>query len=764
MTPPPRLGEWLTGALAPGRCRDEILGDLAELWHVHLCSRRRGRWLYWRHAISLLVWARRAPDHNPADPDPAPRRPGARLAQDLRYALRLARRQPGFTAVAVATLALGIAAATAIFTICDRVLIQPLPYADPDRIVVLHKVSFGFSARGMTVGRAAASSPALSAVGLYAPGGMNLGEADAPQRVNAAVVTHGFFQSLGAQPVAGRALTPDDDRDFARVAVLSFDLWRRRFHEDRAAIGREIRLNSQAFTVVGVMPRGFDFPADASVWVPIGSDGQVTGGALAPSVVARLAPDMTPAQAAEALTRAEGAARPGGDNDPAIVTSLKEELVGGARPNLLLLAALVGLLLAATSANVAGLLLSRLRVRQRELSLRSALGASRGRLVAQLTVESGAIAAAGAALGLVLTFWMLRAFEAAVPTFAAHVDLSHPGFDVFGVAGAVTALSTLIAGAGPALAVRKRAPADILRAGASTARSSRWFGQSLVVAQIALALVLLAGTSATLAVLARLGRVDLGFDNPRAIVFELTIPLSRYGSAAGVPALIAEIERGLRAIPGVSSVGVTDYAPGSAQTGIGMPIAAPGDPEPADGSRQTASLLIATPDYFRAMGIRMIAGRAFTERDVAAAPRVAILSESAARALAGEPARAIGRRVEDRFRPNAGGLEVVGVVADVRLRRRMTGTQAQLYQPVAQTFVRGSAGVAIDADGEVETVIARARDVLRRIDADLPIYSVLRLSDLRARYLATERVTVALTAAFGGLSIVLAAVGLYGLL
>ena len=763
MTGPPRVARWLTSTLAPAEHRDELLGDLAELWHTHLCARSGGRWTYWRHALSLVWWARRSQPTAAPDPGPRRRRP-ARVTQDLRYTLRLARRQPLFTALAIATLALGIAAATAIFTICDRVLIQPLPYTDPDRIVVLDNVGFGFTKHGMAVGRLVAQSPALAGVGLYAPGGLNLGDADSPLRVSAAAVTHGFFAAMGAPPLLGRTTTAEEDRDAARVAVLSFDSWQRRFHGDRAIIGRSIRLNSQTFTIIGVMPRGFSFPGDSALWVPVGADHQLTGAALAPRVVARLAPGVTPRQAGEALDRAEAEARPQNRDDPALVTLLKEELVGGARPNLLLLASLVALLLAATSANVAGLLLSRLRVRQRELSLRAALGASRARLAGQMAVECSAMAVAGATLGLLLAIWMLQAFEAAVPTFAPHVRLSQPGLDVFAVALGVTAASTLLFGIAPTMAVLRRAPADLLRDGVSSTRRTRWFGQSLVVVQIALALILLAGTSATLAVLVRLSRIDLGFENRRAIVFELTLPFSRYPTQAAVADLIARLESTLRTIPGVSTVAMTDYAPGSTQTGIGMSIVDVRGKVNEDTPRQSAAVLMATPDYFRAMGIRLIAGRSFSDRDSSTAPRVAILGETAARALAGDPANAVGRRVQDRFRPQSAGLEIVGVVADVRLRKHMAGTQTQIYLPVSQSLLRGTAAVVLDATENPDAVVARARQLIGAIDPELPIYSAMRIADLRARFLATERVTVALTGAFGGLSLVLAAVGLYGLL
>jgi predicted permease len=757
---------WLVRWAAPAH-REELLGDLTELWHASLATRRGGRWRWGRHALSAIWWSRRQRAIGAApDGDPPPRgRWGRQLMQDTRYFLRMAVRQPAFTLLTIGTLGLGIAAATAVFTICSRVLIQPLPYTDPDRIVVLDNVGFGFTARGMTVARFVADLPELAAVGLYAPGGLNLGDADMPLRVPAAAVSHGFFPALGAAAALGRTTSIDDDLAFAPVAVISAGAWRRLFDADPAAPGRQLRLNSQAFTVIGVMPDGFSFPAGTDVWIPVGADQQLTGAAFAPMLVARLRHGVSEAQTVEALARAEAAqGRSSPDDDRPIVTPLKTELVGGTRPSLLFLTGLAGLLLAATSANVAGLLLARLRTRQRELLLRSALGASRGRLVRQVATECALLSAAGAAAGFGLAILIVRAFRASVPTFAPHVDLTRIDADMLAVGGGVTLAVALLFGAGPAAAVLRRPPAGVMREGASPSRGARWFGQTLVVVQIAAALVLLAGTGAALTAMVRLHRVPLGFDNARAIVFELTLPFSRYRNAAAVTALVEQIETALRRLPGVRAVGVTDYAPGSAQTGIGMRLLETHEPRDAEESRPGASMLMATPGYFDAMGVRVIAGRRFTSADRAAAPRVAIVSEGAARSLTPDPAGAVGRRVQMRFGKPGESLEIVGVVADVRLRRQMTGTQTQIYLPVAQSFVRGSAGVVIDADGSEEQVIARARQVLTTIDPELPLYNVVRVADLRARFLATERVTLALGGAFGALALALAAIGLYGTL
>jgi predicted permease len=758
---PPRAASWLVRTLAPEPVRDEILGDLDELWQARLHQGRSSRLAYWRHVLSLLWWARRRERH--VYRLPRGDASASHLLADIRFGVRLAARQPAFTLMIVATLSIGIAAATAIFTISHRVLLQPLPYPDPDRIVVLDNVGFAFTPTGMAVPRYVREVREIEAVGLYAIGGLNLGTEASPVRVTAAAVTSGFFGALGAAPSLGQPIAPAHDVG-ERVVVLSQDLWRGQFAADPSIVGREIRLNSAAFTVVGVMPPGFTFPARTALWIPVGADSQITGAAFAPTMIARLQRGVTSAAAEQALVDAVArAGAPPRSRRPS-ATELREELVGHLRPNLIFLVVLVGLLLGAACASVAGLMLSRLCIRRRELLLRAALGASGGRLLRQLVTESAAIAAVSATAGLLLAVWMIHAFAAAVPTFAPDVDLTSVRPDLFLLGTAVSLAAIVLFGLGPAVAARRTPVATILREGASPGRYARRTGQALVVAQIATSLVILAGASTTVALVLRLNRVDLGFHNGRALMFEVTLPFSRYSSASATEALLDAFETRLRQLPGVRAVGATSLTPGSPQIGVGMRLLRPNETEDATEGRPSPALLMASPDFFRAMGIRLLAGRTFTAADSARSPRVAVVSASAARTLVKDPAQAVGLRVMDRFSRSPTDIEIVGVVDDVRLRRQMDGVQRQVYLPVAQSIFRGAAGIVVDAEGDDAAIVAIVRRTLRDIDPELPIYSVLRLEDVRARYVATERITLALTGLFSAVALLLAAVGLYGVL
>lgn len=688
------------------------------------------------------------------------------MMDDIRYAGRLIKRQPAFALLMVITLALGIGAASAVFTICDRVLLRPLPYPSPERIVALDKVSYAFSPRGMAIPRDLMELRELEAVGMYATGGLNLGDGAGAVRLRAAAATSGFFKALGVGAAMGRVFDPAEDRDAARVAVLSAETWRRHFEQDLAILGREIRLNSQSFRVIGVMPSGFTFPSEAGVWIPPGSDRQISGPAFGPSMLARIAPGVSIAQVTDAIARFM-AGRRKVDALPReewpLVRPLRDRLVGGARPTLVFLAGVVGLLLAATCANVAGLLLARLRVRGRELLVRSALGASRGRLVRQLLIECFVLTGPAAALGLLGSIATVRLFAASVPTFAPDVDLTTPDARFFVVGVAVSLVTAVVFAFGPALLASRKPASEILREGATPRRRARWLGQVLVVSQVAVALVLLAATSAALAVVVRLARIDLGFTNERAVVFELTLPNSRYGTAAAKVDFLDRLETRLRSSPLVVAAGTTDYVPGSTHMGIGVGLQLAGH-EPPRGERLIASLLSATPDYFRTMGIPIRAGRSFLPTDRTGTAPVAIVSEAAARAL--EPGgNVVGQRLLLNFGRAPTEIEIVGVSASVRNRAVIGDAPRQIYRPVGQGVMGGSAGVAVDlAAGSDASGLAFARTVVHEIDPELPLYNVTRVKDLRARFLATERLTLAMTAIFGGLALALSAIGLFGVL
>ena len=691
---------------------------------------------------------------------------------DLRYACRLIRRQPAFAVLVAGTLALGIAASTAVFTICDRVLLRPLPYPSPDRVVAIGRPGFDMSNGHLTVSNDITQSPAFTSVGLYATGGLNLGDESAPARLRAAATSAGFFSALGVSPIVGRPFNLNEERRAQKLAVLSFTTWTTRYGGRRDITGQPIRLNGQVFTVVGVMPAGFTFPENTEVWIPVFSDEQISGAAFAPLVLGRLAPHVTYAQARDALQRMKDASKAHNPHNPwyrpAEVTPLQAYLTSAARPTLLFLAAAVALLLIATAANVAGVLLSRLRARQRELLVRSALGASRTRLVGQLMIESLVLTTLGGAVGLGLAVAAVRTFAATAPAFAPNVNVVSIDARFLAIGLTVMLVTGLLFGLVPAVMASRRSTAGVLREGVTATDRSGWLKGSLVMAQIATALVLLTAMTAALAMVVRLTHVDLGFDNAHAMVFELTLPQARYADNEAIVRVIDQITGRLGAVSGVAEVGASSIAPGSSAIGIGVSLEAAERAEPPEGDRPSGTLLAATPDYFRAMGIPVLAGRPFTPADRPGAPDVAVLSASAATLLWGDPSSAIGKRVRTKlFRDRDYKdveLDVVGVVGDTRLRGVVGQASPQIYRPFAQAPPFGTASVAVGARGDPAAIVAVVRDTVRAVDADLPPYNVSLVSHVRAQFLVDQRLTLALTSAFAIIALALSAIGLYGVL
>jgi putative ABC transport system permease protein len=774
---PPTL--WLSNvrALLPRHRREEIEGDLIETWSL---TRRRGRLpaarAFWSHASSIVLRRHRLSAASPVAPHERRSRVVLdQLRSDLRYSARLVRRRPGFAALTIATLALGIGASTAVFTIADRVLFRPLPYPDPARIVAPAPVTVGFAA-SVFIAPEFLALREFTAMGMYGSGGLNLGDQLSARRVRAAAVNSGFFEVLGVPPLAGRTFTTDDDRA-QKVIVLGFDLWRHAFAGDRTILERTIPVNDQPFRVIGIMPRGFSFPERSEVWLPPLADRQVTGAVYSPQVFARLARGVSSGQAVVALSRAVEArtAAHAGHHvvpfgvkprmtpaKPPTVTSLQVALSQGARPTLAMLVIIVAVLLVAACANVAGLLLSRLRTRERELLVRSALGANRLRLVQQLTIESIVIAAAGAVAGIALGFWAVRLFVAAVPTFVPDIVIGGLDLRFFAIGGFVTLLCAGAFALGPAITA-SAAPASRIVNDATGGSPSRRFGGVLIVLQVAAALLLLAATSASTSAVLKLMRTDLGFSNDRAVVFDLTLPETRYRGAS-IGSFVEPLLERLATLPGVVNVGAPNFALGSSRRMIAMPLWLEGAPEAAsapDGRQAFAIRLAASPRYFQAMGIPLVSGRFFTTADRKGAPPVVILSESAARRLKTNVADVIGKRLAlDPKTP----AEIVGVVGSVRLYGPTAQSTLEAYEPIAQSNQLSALTLAIDSTASTDTVVAAAKQSLAELDSSLPLYNIQQLGDVRATFVRTERVTAALSGLFALLALILSGIGLYGVL
>ena len=450
------------------------------------------------------------------------------------------------------------------------------------------------------------------------------------------------------------------------------------------------------------------------------------------------------------------------------ITPIQAQLTRASRTTLLFLASIVGLLLAATSANVAGLLMSRLLVREHELRVRAALGAAARRLIQQLLTEAALLVGLSATLALALVMVSLRVFAAVVPAFAPDVDLTSMDARLFVIALGVALLTAGVFAVGPAIVVSRRSCVGIAQVGGGHRRSLGWFGRGLVVSQVWIALVLLTATTASLATVVGLMRRDVGFHNDRAFVFEVTLPATRYGSAAAVTDLLDRLEARLRAVPGVVRVGATNHVPGSSAmtVGAGLSITEHHDSRGPTAPPTYALALTATPDYFRTMGIQLVAGRSFESTDRRGTTPVVILSDTAARVLASNPASLLGQHIPLGSLSTSGGTdaEIVGIVRGVRLHDDGGEAPRQLYWPVSQAEVTGSLGVAVEADGHMDDAIAGVRQAMREIDGDLAMYHVDQVADLKARALATERLTVAIAGIFAAIALVLCACGSYGVL
>lgn len=708
----------------------------------------------------------------PAAPEPLPIGGGSRgswlrdLALDVRYAFRSLRRNPGFTAVAVTTLALGIGANTALFSVADAVLLKPLPYPEPDRIVEIGGAPFMITDKGMVVPREMAGSPAFTSVGVYAVGGLNAGGEPHAERLRAAAVTPGFFGALGAQPVLGRVFTQQESDEGERVVVISHSIWTSRFARDPGAIGRQFMLNGNPFTVVGVMPPRYVFPDRSDVWIPGRADRQIAGAAFAPTTVARMAPGVSTLQARDEVERINAVrrgARPRNPRElPVEVIALREELVGAVRPLLLVISAAVLLVLLVACINTANLLLARVSAREREMAVRRALGASTPRLMRYLLSESVVLAALAGFVAIPAAYWTLAALRHLLPASIHGAQDIAIDARAAAVTAALCVVSALVFGLAPVLSVRRRPATEVLR-GVSTTAGPFWrrFRGLLVAAELAAAVVLLAGAGTIVRTVWSLLAVDLGARGDRVLTMQLTLPRARYADAAQMSAFFDRLAGELQKLP-IEAAGAASTMPGSMETGLAVTLRAEGMTPPA--VRTSATYIKATPDYFKAMGIEQVAGRSFTEHDRAEKPTVVIVGEGVPRALGVTPAEVIGRRIDVALGERPRLATVVGVVRDVRLRGPERPGGTAIYLPYAQSTLFGTMYVAVKTRGNPTEFVTPVRAAVARIDPDLPPYNVRTFDEIRASYVADRRFAMALMLSFAALACTLAAIGLYGVM
>ena len=699
------------------------------------------------------------------------------LRQDLGYAARRLRQAPGFTLVAVATLALGIGANSAIFSVVNAVLLRPLPFAEPERLVRVAQLWKGEPAVYTPPNFLDTQARAQSFAGMAAldTTGLTLTGRGAPARLDGAEVSAAFFDVLGVRPALGRGfLREENEPGKTKVVVVSDGLWRDRLGADPAVVGRTIELNREPFTVVGVAPPGFRHPNDSDVWIPLEYDAQfrtTSRGAWYLRVVGRLKPGVTVAQAREEVSAiAAGLAREYPNENEGVgatVDSLHEAMVGKSRRALLVLLGAVGLVLLIACVNVANLLLARVAAREGELAVRMALGAARARVIRQLLTESVLLAVMGGAAGVGLASVSLDALLALQPEGVPRLSEVHVDRAVLAFAAGLSLLTGLLFGAFPALQMTRRAAGVSLREGGRTIAGGRGhrLRSGLVVGQMALAMMLLAGAGLLIRSFVQLRNVDPGFSPESALTFRIALPVSAYEEEAQKTAFFDELTTRLEALPGVRSVGAVTGLP-LAGTNFNISFVVEGRPPIPPPQQPSLEVRMATPGYFQAMGIPMRRGRGFQRTDGAGAPPVVVLSETAVRKhFPGQDP--IGQRIRlglgrGEGTPRAGG-EVVGVVADVREHGLDAAHPAEVYLPYAQ-FPFSSLDVLVRTAVPPRTLLPAATRVVAGLDPQLPVASVRTLDEIVARSVSEPRFYMVLLGAFAGTALFLAALGIFGVM
>ncbi len=703
------------------------------------------------------------------------------VRQDLRFGLRQAARSPGFTALAVLTLAAGIGANTAIFGVVNAVLLAPLPYEDPDRLVMIwgQNLAKGSELDLVSAPEFAAWSshgPLFDRIAASRDASYSLTGSGEPESIFGYRFSAGFFGVLGVDPLLGRTFLPEEDRPGGdRVVVLSHRLWQRRFGSDPGILGAPITLSDSAYTVIGVMPPGFQHPPGCELWTPLALDPEPAADRSRRflRVMARLRRGVTIAAAQEGMDAImagiEAEWPDSNTGQRASVVSLRQERVGDVQPALLVLLGAVGFVLLIACANAAHLTLARATARRKEIAIRAALGAGLPRLFRQLLTESALLSAAAGALGLLIAFWLVALLVTIFPKNIANLRMpivEEIPIDgrVLGFTLLIAALSGLATGLAPAWRAARTDPARALGAGTRDAASGaegRRVRAALVVAETAIAVVLLAGAGLMARSFLRLQRSDLGIDPDQVLSAQVFLPRSRYADAGARSRFVESVVERLRVLPGVRSAGATNFLPLSGFWGT-INFTVEGVAEPRPGLEPEADNRVASSDYFRTTGMRLIAGREFTDGDREGAPQVAIVNETMVRRYfqGGDP---VGGRLNLGGREEPSWWEVVGVVADVKSFGPDQEAHAEIFRPFAQVPFPLVAFV-VRTDSDPESLAAAARRAVWEVDKDQPVLKALGMRQLAAESVAPRRISTLLMGAFALMAIALAAVGIYGVM
>lgn len=703
------------------------------------------------------------------------------LLQDIRFAIRQMAKRPGFTLVVVLTMALGIGANAAIFSVLDAVLLRPLPYPEPQRLI---KVWSRFTGIGLPNDQNWVSAPefrdyqqlnnSFSDLAAMQGGSFNLGVKGSPMRVVGAAVSPSLFGMLGAQPMLGRTFLPEEAQPGReKEVVLSYGLWRRVFAANPAVIGSTLDIDGVPMSVIGVMPAGFAYPAETEIWGPLAfspedlSENSRGGHGL--EVLGRIKPGLSLAQVQSDMNRVARTMIEQHQSYPyekfgfgVILHPLLEETVGDVRPSLLVLMAAVGLVLLIACANIANLLLARSTERQQEMETRMALGASGARLARQMLTESVVLACTGGIVGLAVTPLILRGL-----TIIAAKSLPravHTSIDLRALAltAAVSVLTGILFGLAPAFQAARRTSFETVKSGRNTeGRRPRRMRTALLIAETAFSVLLVAAAGLLLRSFAEILRVDPGFRPEGVLTMRVALPDAVYSKPEQIRGFYSQLLDRIEKLPGVQAAGAISGLPlanegGSGTTTIDSQFV------PFENTTPEADQRVVTSDYFKAMGISLLRGRFFDARDQAAAPHVAIIDESLADTFFPNQ-DPIGKRLHrgGRGQKDPQWDTIIGVVRHVHNRTLEARSRVEVYWPHSQVPFSAMT-IAVHTGSNPASLMSEIQREVASMDASLPVYRVRSMNEVMGESLQRRRLALILLGVFAGLALVLASIGIYG--
>jgi putative ABC transport system permease protein len=696
------------------------------------------------------------------------------MIKDLQYAIRTLLKRPGFLFITVGTLALGIGAMTAMFTIVNSVLLRPLQFPEPERIVLLEGVNprQGITQSNMSVPDIVdwqQQAHVFEQIAGFVSGGTFLATGDETARVRSTAVSVDFFPLFRVAPIGGRTIQASDAQSGNQpVAVISHALWQRRFGGTADVVNRQITLNGKSTTIAGIMPAGFNYPSDTELWValPLNASSEARENRFV-GVVTRLKPGVSMAQAqTEMDTINQRLAQNYVDTNTGWsvrLTELREKLVGELRTSLLMLFGAVAFVLLIACANVANLLLARAAYRQKEIAVRTALGASRLRIVRQLLTESVLLSIVSGAVGLALSVWLVKLLIAISPPNSPRFDEISMNWQVFGFAFGVMIVAGVLFGLAPALQTSRANFNETLkesgRSGSPGGTRNR-VGSLLIVSEVALSFVLLAGAGLLIKSFMRLREISPGFQPDNVLAVRLTLPPGKYKQGEPRAQIYQQLVEQVKTVPGVQSAGAVLSLPLGGDTfNVGRGVLLEGKPPSAE-EQVSAAYLVITPDYFKTLQIPVKQGRTFTDHDDAQSAKVVIVNETMARQLwPGESP--IGRRFSI-WRDEKFSREVVGVVGDTKSSLDKEA-ESQMYVPYAQDANWGSLSLVVRTTGEPTARAGSVRDAVRAVDKAVATYNLKTMNDVVSTSAALRRIPMQLLTAFAGVAMLLAMLGIYGI-